>query len=538
MIREESRDNSPRSQAGISGLFALLLVAATLVAYSPVRHHPFIVLDDRGYVVTNSHIQHLNWETMKWSFTTYHAANWHPLTWLSHAIDFHFFLLDAGRHHDVNLLLHALNALLLFWILLQATGYAGRSFVVAALFALHPINVESVAWIAERKNLLSMFFFLLALGAYRWYAKRPRVGRYSLVALLFAMGLMAKPQVITLPFVLLLWDYWPLHRLSAAAGDPSHESIPPQSFSWLVLEKLPLLALSVGSAIVTMKAQHAGGTIGGVLNSFSFATRVSHALLAYVQYLCQAIWPTHLAFFYPHRTASAWQIAAASVLLLALTVAAFANRNRRYFAVGWLWFLGTLVPMIGLIQVGSQATADRYAYLPFVGLFVAIVWGIADWVGQLRLARIWLPASTAGLLLLLAVATRRQVGFWSDDLTLWSHAAQVTRNNWMAENQIGEILLMQGDPDAAIAHFRAATEMEPRFPFAHLHVGIYEEEHGQPREAIQQFQTVLDLTQFEAVRTPVLRGTALVYMSYAYNQLGDYANQQKYLNMAAHQQQP
>jgi len=534
----QSRDSADRYRAGVSGLLALSLVATTLFAYSAVRHHPFIVLDDRGYVVTNTHIQQLNWETVKWSFTTFRASNWHPVTWLSHAVDYHFFLLDAGRHRDVNLLLHAVNALLLFWILLRATGYAGRSFAVAALFALHPINVESVAWIAERKNLLSMFFFLLALGAYRWYASRARVDRYLAVAVLFAFGLMSKAQIVTLPFVLLLWDYWPLRRMFRAPDTSASTDIPAKSFSWLALEKLPLLALSAASAIVTVKAQQEGGTIGGVLNSFSFPARMGNAVVAYVAYLRDAIWPSRLAFFYPHAAASAWPIAAAFLLLLAITAVAVADRRRRYFAVGWLWFLGTLVPMIGLIQVGSQSMADRYAYLPLVGLFITIVWGVADCTEGLPLTRVWLPASTVAILSLLALATRRQVSYWADDMTLWSHTAGVTRNNWMAENQIGELLLMQGDAEAAIPHFRAATAMEPRFPFAHLHVGVYEEEHGRPREAIQQLQTVLDLTQFEAARTPVIRGTALVYMSYAYNQLGDYANQQKYLSLAAQQQQP
>ena len=519
-----------------------MLIAITVAVYYPVTQHPFITLDDSGYVVNNVHIRQLNWESVKWSFTTFRAANWHPLTWLSHALDFHFFALDAGRHHATNLALHALNAVLLFWVLWRATGCRGRSFVVAALFALHPINVESVAWVAERKNLLSMFFFLLALGAYQWYARRPGVGRYLAVALLFALGLMSKPQVITLPFVLLLWDYWPLQRMFPPADAQSKvaATVPPRSFSWLVAEKLPLLALSAASAIITVRAQRAGGTMGGLMSSYSLAARLGNAAVAYVRYVGDAIWPARLAFFYPHARAAlpAWQIAASLLLLLAITGLAIAARNRRYLAVGWLWFLGTLIPMIGLMQVGSQAMADRYAYLPFMGLFVAACWGVADWAEQWRGSAIWLPAGTVILLSLLAVMTRRQVSYWSDDLTLWTHSAQVIENNWMAENQIGETLLRQGKSEEAIAHFRTAATTEPQFPFPHLHIGIYEEEHRQPHEAIQQLQKVIDLTQTEAAQTPVLRTTAFLYLSYAYNQLGDYANQEKYLSLAARQENP
>ncbi len=540
-------------------LCAVALLAATLAVYHPVGQHPFINLDDRGYVITNAHIRQLNWDTVKWSFTTFRASNWHPLTWLSHAVDYHFYSLNAGRHHDTNLLLHALNAVLLFWILAAATGYTGRSFVVAALFALHPINVESVAWIAERKNLLSMFFFLLALGAYGWYARKPGVTRYLAVAGLFVLALMSKPQVITLPFVLLLWDYWPLGRFALRSpvrrqhslGEAS--AVPPRATSeeqlsggrriassewrWLLLEKLPLLALSVPSAIVTVIAQRAGGTMSGSVNSFSFLARFSNALLAYVRYLGYAVWPSHLAFFYPHARFSPqlWQIAGAALLLLLITLAVVANRKHGYLAVGWLWFLGTMVPMIGLVQVGSQAMADRYAYLPFVGLFVAVSWGVADWAAKWRYSKVWLPAGTIAVLLLLSLTTRRQLSYWSDDLTLWMHSAQVVQDNWMAENMIGEDLLRQADREAAIPYFRAAAEIEPLFPFPHLHIGIYEEEHHHPKEALQQLKQVIDLTQPYAAYTPVIRSNALTYMSYAYNQLGDYANQQKYMSMAAQQ---
>jgi len=540
------------------------LAGATVAVYWPVARHPFSFLDDQPYVVHNSNITHLNWETVKWSFTTFRGANWFPLTWLSHALDYRSFSLRAGRHHDTNLLLHVFNAVLLFWILSQATGYVGRSWMVASLFALHPINVESVAWIAERKNLLSMFFFLLALGAYYAYARKPQVGRYLAVAGLYALGLMCKPQIITLPFVLLLWDYWPLERIAfrqkaavplGAPGLAGFETRvtpsaraprsgkPPDlghpmattGMLWLLLEKLPLLALSAASAFITVKAQAAGGTMGGAVNSFSFASRLGNAVVAYVRYLGDAIWPTHLAFFYPHakNAPPAWQLLASSALLAVVTFPAIRSRNRRYLAVGWLWYLGTLIPMIGVVQVGSQAMADRYAYLPFIGLFLAVCWGVADWAERWPSVRIWVPAGAIAVLVLLSLATRRQVDYWSDDITLWTHTAHVTTNNGFAENMIGEDLLREGDGEAAMPHFRAAAAMRPQDPSPHLHIGIYEEEHGRPHEALQELNTVLIITEPFAAYTPNLRSNALVYMSFAYNQLHDYNNQQKCMEMAA-----
>jgi hypothetical protein len=525
-------------------LLAFVIVAFTLTVYAPVAQHPFIHIDDYGYVVNNTHIQQLNWDTVKWSFTTFHYANWDPLTWLSHAVDIHYFRVDAGRHHEVSLALHALNAVLLFWMLSQATGYLGRSFAVAAVFALHPVNVEPVAWVAERKTVLSMVFFLLALIAYRWYARHPGVGRYLVVAMLFALGLMSKPQIITLPFVLLLWDYWPLGRMfhagdSTLAGVTSDHVLSGKSFSWLLVEKLPLLALSAGSAFLTMKAQWANRTLGG-LNQYSFPVRIGNTIVVYVRYLSHAIWPTRLAFFYPHARSAppAGQLVGALLLLLILTGLTLISRRHRYLAVGWLWFLGTLVPMIELVQVGNHAMADRYGYVSFVGLFIAICWGVAYWAERWRFSEVWLPAGTVAVLLLLASATRRQLNYWTDDLTLWTHAAEAVSNNSMAENVIGETLAQRGERDAAMAHYQAAAAMDPLSPFPLLHIGIYDEEHHHPREALEQLQKVIDLTQSAADHMPAVRTEAFVHMSFAYAQLGDHTEQEKYMTLAARQVQP
>jgi hypothetical protein len=512
----------------------LLLVVATLAVYFPVNQYPFISLNDGEYVTHNVHITQLNWEMLQWSLTSYYAANWHPLTWLAHAVDVQLFSLNPGLHHDSNLLLHVMNTVLLFWILWRATASVGRSFMVAALFALHPMNVESVAWIAERKNLLSMFFLLLALGAYRWYASNPRLGRYLVVAALFALGLMSKPQVITLPFVLLLWDYWPLRRMFAGKdqSQASDAIIPAKSFSWLVLEKLPLLVFSAVSAFLTVAAQQAGGAMGGVQRSYSFAVRAENAIVAYTQYLGKAVWPTHLAFFYPHasRFRHVWL---ESLLLLAITVLTVASTNRRYLAVGWFWFLGTLVPMIGLLQVGGQAMADRYAYLPFVGLFIALCWGVADWVEQWRVSGILVAGASVAILLLLAFATHRQLNYWSSDVALWSHTVEVTKDNSGAENVLGEALQKEGRADDAMLHFRSAAAMDPLLPYPYYHIGVYEQQHGNPQGAIERFRKVIDLTQSDRGVLAVLRADTLVRMSNAYEAVGDEADAAKCLNLAA-----
>ncbi len=551
--RNDIFENMPSPQSGSQpsrflplpvryGLLACILVALTVAVYAPVGQHPFISIDDYGYVVNNYHLKPMNWEMVKWSFTTFHYSNWDPLTWLSHGLDIHFFGLDPGSHHLSSLALHALNALLLFWLLAQATGYVGRSFAAAALFALHPVNVEAVAWVAERKTVLCMAFFLATLIAYRWYASRPNLGRYLLVALLFAMGLMSKPQVITLPFVLLLWDYWPLGRMfqssDTSSGVMPGRMLPGKSLRWLLLEKVPLLFLSAGSAYMTMKAQWANQTLGG-LNTYPFSVRLSGSIVGYAKYFQHFVWPRNLSFFYPHARTSppVWQTALILLLLLLATWLAVVNRSRRYLAVGWLWFLGTLVPMIQLVQVGNHAMADRYAYVSFVGLFIALCWSVADAAERASSSRVWLPVATAALLVLLMLATRQQVNYWADDLTLWTHAADAVPNNAMAENVIGETLQRRGDRQQAIDHFRAAEAMDPLFPFPHLHLGIYEEEQRHPREAIAQFQQVIDLTQSAAAEMPAVRTTAFAHMSFAYAQLGDSANQQKYLSLAAQAEQ-
>ena len=506
---------SPRGQIIAIGF---LLVVSTVLLYYPVNGQPFANYDDPDYVTDNFHVKSgLHWSTVTWAFTTYAAANWHPLTWLSHAADVELFQLDASRHHDVNLLLDALNVVLLFWVLLRATGYVWRSAMVAALFALHPINVESVVWIAERKNLLSMLFFLLALGAYRWYALRPQSGRYSAVAVLYAMGLMCKPQVVTLPFVLLLWDYWPLRRMSPANGETSAPCISRENFSDLVWEKVPLFALSAASAAITIKAQ----TAGGATYWYPFSVRVGNAVVSYARYVGKAFWPARLSVMYPHpgNSLPSWQIAGALLLLFVITGLVLEGSRHRYLLVGWFWFLGTLVPMLGLKQVGAQAMADRYAYLPFIGLFIMICWGVADLFEERHLSPAWLAAPSIAALLALAMVAHRQITYWNDYVSLWSHALQVTSGNWQAENNLGMALLRQGRMEDAIPHFRAAAAISPSDPVSNMNIGIYEHSHGNVPLAIEYYKKTVNLA-----RNPKLTAQAYNNLGYAYKDLGDYAN--------------
>jgi tetratricopeptide (TPR) repeat protein len=465
-----------------------------LVVYSPVVHNGFIDYDDRGYITDNPHVRAgLTWGTMKWAFIAYDQANWHPLTWLSHAFDCQVFGVNPVGHHYVNVLLHAANVVVLFLLLQSATGFRWRSLVVAALFALHPVNVESVAWAAERKNVLSMFFFLLALYAYVWYGRRPGLRRYLAVAFLFALSLLSKPQVVTFPFLLLLWDYWPLHRFGASVLDGRVEQAENSSkfgFGQLVLEKVPLLLLSAASALVTMKAQTGAGAVQP-FSQHALLLRLENALISYVRYIGKAVWPSKLAVLYVHAGSyPVWQLGAAAVLLLLITAWVLHARQQPYLAVGWFWFLGALVPMIGLVQVGSQTMADRYAYVPFIGLFLMLVWMVADRAEDYRIPAAYLFFSAVACLLLLASLTYRQVGYWHDTESLWMHTLAVKENSYGAQNNLASFLLSQGRVEEAGAHYRAALAIVPNGPTATLGLGDDEERRGDLSAAIGLFELV------------------------------------------------
>ena len=511
-------------------VLSLLLVIAIVALYYPVHKHPFINYDDGDYVYENPHVKSgLSWAAVQWAFTTSHAENWHPVTWLSHELDCQLFGVKPAGPHDVNVLFHALNAVLLFWVLLRATGFAGRSFMVAALFALHPINVETVVWIAERKNVLSTTFFLLALGAYRWYAKQPRVGRYCLVALLFALGLMAKPQIITLPCVLLLWDYWPLQRLfpqrqTSLRGVPPVAAYAAKSLSWLILEKVPLLLIAAASALITLHVQH------GARMGYPRLARAGNGVLSYGLYIKKAVWPTRLAALYPHPgdAIAWWKVWVSGLILLAITALVMVGRRHRYLPVGWFWFLGTLVPMLGIIQVGVQAMADRYAYLSFLGLFLMLCWGAADLSLRLRLPGVALPSASVAALLVLAIVARRQINYWRSDEVLWTHALQVTTNNWVAESQMGTALAMDRRVEEAVPYFYKALAIAPTDATANMGIAIYQLQIGNFSDAIVYYQHVV---QIPGVKSDILIN-AWIGMAKAYRALGDKTTAQQCVEQA------
>ena len=423
------------------------LAVATIALYSPVIGDRFLIFDDHDYVTANPHIHNgLSWSTIKWAFTSTEFANWHPLTWLSHALDYQLFGLEPAGHHLHSVLIHSLNVVLLFLFLRWTTKRAGPSFLVVALFAVHPINVESVAWTAERKNVLSTFLFFLAIIAYVWYTRRPGWVRYFLVAALFAMGLMAKPMVVTLPCVLLLLDFWPLCRDLGSSSSPL--CIPQLSVSRLLLEKVPLLVLSAASGAITVKAQRAGLAVR-TLGQFSFAVRVENAAVAYGMYLRKMIWPEGLAPLYPHPGDSLpkWQVALSAIVLVSVSATVVAFRRRRHLPAGWLWFLGTLVPVIGLVQVGDAARADRYAYIPLIGIFVMIAYGLADLAEARKVRRAWQVVPAACVLAAFVLLTHRQLSYWDSEYHLWSHTLAVTPQNPFAHDALAAALL---EPDVAM----------------------------------------------------------------------------------------
>ena len=503
-------------------MFSLLLFAAVLASYSSIIHNQFLDYDDNEYITNNAHVKAgLTWANVQWAFSTSEEANWHPLTWLSHELDSELFGLNPVGHHVVNVLLHAVNAVLLFLLLQSATGFRWRSLMVAALFALHPINVESVAWAAERKNVLSMLFFLLALYAYGRYARRPGLGRYIAVAGFFVLSLLAKPQAITFPFLLLLWDYWPLDRIGARDMPTQAGNAPRLPIARLLLEKLPLLFLSAASAVITMEAQKAGGAVKD-LARFSLPLRLETTVSSYARYLGKTFWPTKLVLPYPHplKLYPAWQVGAAVALLLLITAIVLCARDKRYLAVGWFWFLGSLVPMIGLVQVGEQAMADRYAYIPFLGLFLMIVWLIADWAADWNKSRQvparWLAIPAVCCLLALASLTYRQVGYLHDTEALWRRALALTQDNYIAQGALAGVLHKQGKTEEAIEHIRAALAIRPDDWPANLILAAYEQSQGDTAAATARYQMV-------ALRAskPSQRAAAYNDLGTAYRQTGD-----------------
>jgi len=484
-------------------LLCMFLVLATLTVYWQVGNYEFVNLDDDQYIVENSHVQKgLTSESVTWAFTTNHMANWHPLTWLSHMLDFQLYGLNPKGHHLANVVFHLLNSLLLFLVLQRMTGGLWRSGLVAALFALHPLHVESVAWVAERKDVLSTLFWILTLWAYLGYVKRPGVKKYLLILVPFALGLMAKPMLVTLPFVMLLLDYWPLERIQLGQSflghtGQSHPSIiakkPRTQVFRLLMEKTPFFALAAVSSVVTFIVQKSGGAVVA-LEVYPFNNRIANAMLAYVSYIIKMIWPQNLAIFYPHpgQSLPIWQAVAAGLLLLLIsTVVMRAGRRYPYLPVGWFWYVGTLVPVIGLVQVGAQAMADRYTYVPLIGLFIMVAWGVPDLVGSWRYAKPALTVAAASLVVALMVCTSFQVKHWENSLSLFEHALRVTSNNSQIHNNLANVLTQKGMLQEAITHYTKALEISPNYADAHTNLGVALAKQGRLEDAIKHYSAAL-----------------------------------------------
>ena len=480
-------------------IMCVLLGIAVLAVYSPVRDYPFINYDDTAYVSRNLQVQQgLSWATIAWSVTTMEATNWHPLTWLSHALDCELFGLDAGWHHLTNVLIHVGSVLLLFLLLLKVTGAPGRNFVVAGLFGLHPFNVSSVAWIAERKNVLSTLFLLLTLGAYGWYARKPELKRYLLAILLFAMGLAAKPMMVTLPFALLLLDYWPLRRVAGWSEPAEQFPVEQVPTARLLIEKLPFLALSLGSSMLTLIAQRE--EVQAQVTAIPYGARVANAIYSYLVYVWKSFWPSGFSVYYPHPFTNpafppgttVWStVAAGTLFLIAVTLVAWwQRRDRPYLITGWLWYLGTLVPVIGIVQVGTQGMADRYAYVPLLGIFVIIAWGGNEITERFGLTLAWRKGLAAAVLAVLAILSFREVGYWKTSLDLWMHARAVTTNNYYAADQVGDLLAADQKPEA-LQYYQEAVQIAPLDPGTNTPLAEYYQDHGLLQEAIQRYQVVV-----------------------------------------------
>jgi len=494
----------------------VFLAAITWMVFGQTVGDDFINYDDQNYVYENTKITGgLNLAGIAWAFSHVHAQNWHPLTTISHMLDCQLYGLRAGGHHFTNVLLHTVAVLLLFAVLREMTGALWQSAFVAAMFAIHPLHVESVAWVAERKDVLSAVFFMLTLGAYLRYARAPSIARYLTMAALLALGLMSKPMLVTLPFVLLLLDYWPLKRFVPSPSVKSKAKWldwwerQSRKLSGLILEKIPLIALSAISATVTFLAQQQAL---GWTEDLPVSLRFNNAVVTYIAYIWQMLWPVKLAVFYPHpeNRLPLWEIVLALAVLIAITVAGIVLRRKRpYFITGWLWYLGMLVPVIGVIQVGWQGRADRYTYLPQIGLYVLAAWAVADlsasWHRQRQIAAV----GAAILLGALTWHAWNQASFWRNSETLWTHTLAVTSDNDVAENNLGIIFLGRGQVDEAISRFQTAVDLRPENAPAHDNLAKAFLQKGQVADAMLHYRKLLEI-QPDNVEARNILGTVLI----------------------------
>jgi hypothetical protein len=493
-----ARSGGPRRAGWARWVACALPAAVASWPFLQVAGHAFIQFDDDRYVTENPFVREgVTWAGVQWAWTASYAANWHPLTWLSHMVDVQLFGLDAGAHHLVNVLLHAANAGLLGLVLVRLTGAVWRSALVAALFAVHPLHVESVAWVAERKDLLSTLFGLAMLWAYARHARRPGPARLALVALCLSASLLAKAMWVTAPFLLLLLDVWPLRRVrwgGAAAGEP-HAEVARVPLARLVAEKVPLLVLCLASSVMTVVAQGRGGALDS-LERTGLAARLGNAAVSYVRYLGMTFWPADLAVFYPLPAGGppAWQVLGAAVVLVAISAwVLHARRDAPWLVFGWCWYLGMLVPVIGIVQVGSQALADRYTYVPLTGILVAVVWEAERRLGRFtrRTAALALPA--VAVVAVLSIVTVRQVARWRDQETLFRHTAAVTEDNAIAHHLLSVELARQGRYAEALVHAREAVRSSPADHHAQKNLGFVLYRIGLVDDAIVALRRAIEL---------------------------------------------
>lgn len=469
-------------------LISLMMVVSCVLIFSQVRRFGFISLDDGSYIYQNPNLMNgLSLPAIGWAFTTFHSTNWHPLTWLSHLVDVQLFGFDSGFHHLTNVFFHALNSICLFLFLDRATRRRWSSAIVAMLFAVHPLHVESVAWVAERKDVLSTLFWILTMWAYAIYVERPSRRKYLWVIVFLGLGLLAKPMLVTLPFALLLLDYWPLNRVSWVRGDGWQSLI---ERTWpLVREKLPLFLMVGASSVVTFVAQRTGGAVQS-FERFPFQLRLTNVFVSYVRYLGKMFWPAGLSVWYPYpEHLPAWHVVLSAILLLGITLfVIWQSDRRRYLFTGWFWFLGTLIPVIGLVQVGSQSIADRYTYVPLIGLFLLVVWIGSEQFQRWKLTALLVGLTVAGILLALGIVSWRQVGFWRNNETIYAHAIAVTNGNWLASHNLCVELVNNGRADEAYSHCADALRFNRNYTLALNSMGIVLMQQEKPAEAEMYFR--------------------------------------------------
>jgi len=477
-------------------LICLFLVIVNLAVYLQVIDHSFVNYDDGLYVTGNYYVQKgLNLKSITWAFSNTFAANWHPVTWLSHMLDVQLYGINAGSHHLTSLFIHIANTLLLFLVFRKMTGKMWQSSLLAALFAIHPLHVESVAWISERKDVLSTFFWLLTMWSYARYAEHPGIKRYLSVLIFFILGLMTKPMLVTLPFVFLLLDCWPLQRFQLKYEDDtarkSGKQLPVIKLIW---EKVPFFILSITASTIAVFAQHSKGTVAS-FDKFPLFVRIENAIVSYANYIGKMIWPDNLAAFYPHSgNLSVWKIAGSCLLLILITFVAIRSIKRRpWFIVGWLWYIGTLIPVIGIVQVGLQAMADRYTYIPLIGLFIIIAWGVPELAIRWRLKKPISVAITTAILLAFMVISWLQVRYWADNISLYEHALDVTIDNYLAHNGLGNELTTRGRLNDAVIHYLEALRIRPNYAEVHYNLGHVLSIQGKKEEAVEHFRKAIQI---------------------------------------------